>query len=152
MYGNGVLTYIARYLRGGPISNKRIISFKDGEVTFNYVREKRALMTLPIDRFIGRFLQHVPQPRAVYIRSYGLYHSGRKEDLSFCRKMMGQPPIKEPESLDWQTYCAEHGNDHPEVCPICGKRLVVSRLLSPLTASEYSENPPVLQAFYDAAG
>ena len=151
-HGNGVLTYIARYLRGGPISNKRIISCKDGEVTFNYGREKRALMTLPIDRFIGRFLQHVPQPRAVYVRYYGLYHSVRKEDLALCRKMIGQPPVEEPEFLDWQTYCAGHVNDHPELCPICGKRLVLTRLLPPLTVSEYPENPQPLQAFYDASG
>lgn len=34
--GRGVAIYLARYLRGGPISNSRVISCDDNEVTFNY--------------------------------------------------------------------------------------------------------------------
>jgi hypothetical protein len=34
LHGNGVLTYLARYLRGGPIGNRRIIKIEDSEVTY----------------------------------------------------------------------------------------------------------------------
>ena len=33
-HGKGVATYLARYLRGGPISNRRLISCQNGQVTF----------------------------------------------------------------------------------------------------------------------
>jgi len=61
-------------LRGGPISNKRIHRIEDGKVTFNYGREEVKLIALPIEKFIGRYLQHVPLPNLVMVRLYGLYH------------------------------------------------------------------------------
>ena len=123
-HGVGVLTYLARYLRGGPISNKRIVRSDQGQVRFHYGREKAALMDLPMDRFLGRLLQHVPSRNAVLVRSYGLYHHRHKEELELCREILGQPPMEEPEFLDWQSYCRERGDAHPECCPVCGKRLV----------------------------
>ena len=77
-YGDGVLTYLARYLKGGPISNSRIIKVTDNHVTFNYGRKKRELMTLAIDEFIERYLRHVPLPKAILVRSYGLYSPNKK--------------------------------------------------------------------------
>ncbi len=71
-HGNGVLTYLGRYIRGGPISNSRIIEVTDNNVTFNYGRKRRELMTLPINEFIHRFLAHIPQPNAILVRAYGL--------------------------------------------------------------------------------
>lgn len=35
-HGLGVATYLARYLRGGPISNRRLVSLQDDMVTFRY--------------------------------------------------------------------------------------------------------------------
>ena len=72
------MTYLARYLRGGPISNSRIVKIQDSEVTFNYGRKKPEFMTLSIDEFIERFLQHVPEPNAILVRSYGLVLPGQK--------------------------------------------------------------------------
>lgn len=111
-HGVGVLTYLARYLRGGPISNKRIVRSDPDQVKFHYGREKAALMTLPQEHFMSRFLQHVPPRNAVCVRSYGLYHHSRRAELSVCREILGQPPVETPEFLDWQTYCSERGNAH----------------------------------------
>lgn len=123
-HGLGVLTYLARYVRGGPISNKRIVHSKEGQVKFNYGREKVARMELSTDRFLSRLLQHVPPRNAIRVRAYGLYHHSYKEALHICREELGQPPVEEPEFLDWQSYCAERGESHPERCPVCGKCLV----------------------------
>jgi len=35
-----------------------------------------------------------------------------------------QEAVKEPESIDWQTFCEARGDAHPEKCPLCGRRLV----------------------------
>ena len=132
---NGVLIYLARYLRGGPISNKRIFSIKDGKVTFNYGREKVETITLTILEFIVRYLQHVPLPGSIRVRSYGLYHHSHKKELELCRQLFGQLPVEEPEFLDWQTLCEEQGEKHPECCPVCGKRLIVLGVIPGLKRS-----------------
>jgi hypothetical protein len=41
-HGKGVLVYLARYMRGGAISNKRIASFTDEGVTFTYKNSDRS--------------------------------------------------------------------------------------------------------------
>jgi len=130
-YGQGVLIYLARYLRGGPISNKRIYSVKDGNVTFNYGRKKVRLMSLPIQTFIGRYLQHVPLANTIMVRSYGLYHHSAKQDLERCREILGQPPIEAPEFPDWQTLWQDRSEERPDRCPVCGKRLISLEIITP---------------------
>ena len=149
-HGNGVLTYLARYLRGGPIGNSRIVKIEDGKVTFNCGREKVELMTLPTGEFIGRFLQHIPLPNSILVRSYGIYSPSKKDDLSLCREILGQGPVKEPDFLDWQSSF-EESDDHPELCPICGKRLVCTQILPPLRILQYSGDPPPIEGYRKAA-
>jgi len=149
-HGNGVLTYLARYLRGGPIGNSRIIKAEDGKVTFNYGREKWELMTLPIGEFIGRFLQHIPLPNAVLVRSYVIYSPAKKDELALCREILGQGPVKETEFLDWQS-CFEESDIHPELCPICGKRLVCTALVLPSRMPLHTGDPPPIEEYRKAA-
>ena len=35
-HGAGVVTYLARYLRGGPIKNARLVAWDGARVTFTY--------------------------------------------------------------------------------------------------------------------
>ena len=130
-YGEGVLIYLARYLRGGPISNKRIHRVEDGEVTFNFGRKSVRLFTLPIQTFIGLYLQHVLPPKFVTVRSYGLYHHVLKEDLALCREILGQPPVEDVGFLDWQSLWQERSEAHPKCCPVCGKQLIAFEVLTP---------------------
>ena len=151
-YGEGVLIYLARYLRGGPISNKRIYRVEDGKVTFNYGREQLKLITLPIQTVIGRYLQHVPLANSVMVRSYGLYHHSLKEDLACCREMLGQPPLEDPEFLDWQTLWQERSEERPDCCPVCGKRLITLKTFAPVKKSKrlprFNKDPDIA---YDQA-
>lgn len=132
-HGEGVATYLARYMRGGPIKNNRIISFDGEKVTFDYRdnrdkngagKGKKKVMTLPTGQFIQRLLLHVPVPRMQVVRSYGIYSHTKSEYLALCCELLGQPPVKEAEFIDWQTYCAERGDKHPEKCPVCGRILI----------------------------
>jgi len=123
-HGQGILIYLARYIRGGAISNGRIASFTDERVAFTFKnsdRLKRDNLTLTTDTFIQRYLLHVPHPYTKVVRYYGLYASAAKED---CRFLFNQDALKEPEPIDWQSYCEKRGDDHPERCPVCGLRLM----------------------------
>ena len=129
-YGKGILIYLSRYIRGGAISNKRILSSTDKDVTFRHRitgTNKQGVMTLPTDEFIKRYLLHVPEPNTKVVRSYGLYASTAKEDLSLCQSHFGQTKTKTSVEPDWQSYCETKGDEHPERCPICGLRLIRTR-------------------------
>lgn len=135
-HGAGVLTYVARYLRGGPISNPRLVSCAHGEVTFRYRvngegadRQPRGLMTLPIAEFIRRYLGHVPQPGTKVVRGYGLYAPSTWVAVARCREQLGQGPVVRAAVLAWQTACSQRGEDHPERCPVCGRLLVCSGVI-----------------------
>ncbi len=128
-HGKGVLIYLARYLRGGPIANHRIVSCENDEVTFSYrvngkKSKKKDFINLPIGDFIKRYLLHVQAPNSKNVRSYGLYAPDKKKDLEKCRSIFGQLPVAEEEFLTWQQFCEEQGEEHPELCPVCEKKLV----------------------------
>jgi hypothetical protein len=137
-HGAGVVTYLARYLRGGPLKNGRLVAYDGACVTFtSRARQEEAdagpasphQMTLPVAAFLQRWLLHVLVPQTRVVRSYGLYHHAPTEALAHCRAALGQPPVEPPPALDWQTVCAQRGEAHPERCPTCGQLLVCTGVI-----------------------
>jgi len=128
VYGNGVIKYLGRYIKGGPISDERIISYDENEVKFYYKDNKndskKKVITLATEEFIRRFLLHTPPKHLKVVRYYGLYSSAKREELISCRKKFGQGEIDYPEDISWQDYCKNQGHENVGVCPVCGKELV----------------------------
>jgi len=130
-HGTGVVTYLARYLRGGPLKNARLVGMDPQSVRFTYRgQDERAgsggqsVMRLSMADFFQRLLLHVPAPRMRVVRSYGLYHHGQSEALAACRAQLGQMPLEAPEATTWHAVCGRVGEQHPERCPSCGRELV----------------------------
>jgi hypothetical protein len=140
-HGNGVLTYLARYLRGGPIGKKRIKQVSDTHVTINYGRKKTALMRLPIQEFIERCLDHAPPANTILVRSYGLYSHTKKAALNTARRALGQGDVKPPERLKWQDVI-DRWNPDRTVCPVCRKALVIIRRVAPNHQGVRINDPP----------
>ena len=74
--GKGLVVYLARYLRGGPIKNHRLVAFTGTDVCFRY-RDRRGRhcpkwrpMTLPMQEFLDRLFQHVPVPGLQMVVSF----------------------------------------------------------------------------------
>jgi hypothetical protein len=137
-HGTGVMTYLARYLRGGPLKNARLVAWDGERVTFTCrARSEEAdgahpiapQITLAVADFLQRWLLHVPVPQTRVVRSYGLYHPTQAEALAVCRTALGQPLLEAPLALDWQTVCTQRGDAHPERCPTCGQRLVCTGVI-----------------------
>jgi hypothetical protein len=131
-YGKGVLIYLSKYIRGGPISNRRIVSNTENGITFRYrlpgkSQKKQGTMPIPMSQFLKRYFLHVPEPNTKVVRYYGLYAPTAKEELALARAHFGQTEMKEIEEPDWQSYCETKGDEHPERCPICGLRLIRTR-------------------------
>jgi len=80
-----VLKYLGRYTHRVAISNHRLISFENGDVTFSWrdrahgnVQKK---MPLPAEEFLRRFLLHLLPKGFVRIRNFGFLASRRRRAL-----------------------------------------------------------------------
>lgn len=95
-FGNAscVLKYLAQYTHRVAISNGRLLTYRDGNVTFrykDYAQESRQrTMTLAAAEFIRRFLLHVLPDGFMRIRHYGyLANRHRQQKLATCRRLLG---------------------------------------------------------------
>jgi Putative transposase. len=70
-----VLQYLGRYTHRVAISNHRLISFADGQVTFRWRdsahNNEQKPKTLSLDKFLCRFLLHILPQGFVRIRNFG---------------------------------------------------------------------------------
>jgi hypothetical protein len=141
------LKYLARYTYRVAISNDRIESLAEGQVTFRYKAyahgHRWRRMTLTAPEFLRRLMLHVLPRGFVRIRSFGfLANRVRDEQLALCRQLLQAPapvaPIAggEPPVLDVP-------GDEQRRCPYCrqGFLELVSRSYRPrvpeLVASTY---------------
>ncbi len=141
------LKYLARYTYRVAISNERIESLEDGQVTFRYKdyahghRQRR--MTLTAQEFLRRFMLHVLPRAFVRIRSFGfLANRVRDEQLVLCRQLLSAPdPAAAPSSGEPASVAIPE--DDSLRCPHCGQGVpqVISRIPRPrvweLVASTY---------------
>jgi hypothetical protein len=85
-----VLKYLARYVHRAALSNSRLVSLADGDVSFvwkDYAHGgKERVLTLSGEEFLRRWVQHVLPKGFVKVRHYGLLaNCGREEKLAVCR-------------------------------------------------------------------
>jgi hypothetical protein len=130
--GSGVATYLARYIKGGPIGKSRLLGIRDGKVVFRYRigtqdggdGKRQGVMGVPIDQFLGRWLLHVPPRRFQTVRGYGLYSGNQHSRIDEARCALGVAPPESEEPLSWQEWCESAGMLDACTCPVCGKRLI----------------------------
>jgi hypothetical protein len=136
-----VLKYLARYTHRVAISNHRLRSLENGNVSFawkDYAHGNQTKdMTLDAVEFIRRFLIHVLPSGFVRIRQFGLLANRvRKQKLDQCRALLAAPqPL-----TDWQDS-PEVKTDDPHRCPVCalGRLIVIELLIAqPIPAQDTS--------------
>src|SRR5229473_5070996 len=123
-----VLDYLGRYTHRVALSNDRLLSHENGEVTFRYKdyrlhgREKHKVMTLSEEEFTRRFLTHVLPRGFQKIRFWGfLSHRRRKPQLALCRQLL-QTPAQEllPQPQDYRELYQTLTGRSLKRCPSCG--------------------------------
>src|SRR6201984_3540407 len=137
-----VLQYLGRYTHRVAISNHRLVSFVDGQVTFRWRdsahKNKQRLMTLPVEEFLRRFLLHLLPRGFVRIRHFGFLANRRRAALlPLCFGLLAT--ATEPSALPSASPAA-----HAPVlwtCPSCGRPLVV---VERLTAAQIRMRAPPL--------
>ncbi len=76
-----VIEYLGRYTHRIAISNNRILSIEDGNITFkwkDYRDGKQKVMTINAEEFIRRFLMHVLPSGFMKIRHHGILSNRNK--------------------------------------------------------------------------
>jgi hypothetical protein len=124
-----VLNYLSRYTHRVAISNNRLLSMKEGKVTFLWKNYKdgaaKTPMTLKAEEFIRRFLLHTLPKGFQHIRSYGfLGNRYRKANLALCHGLLGAPVSATHESKendDYRDHYQKLTGQSLRDCPICGR-------------------------------
>jgi len=141
------LRYLGQYTHRVAISNHRLVALADGMVTFRWRdsarKNKKRLLTLPVNEFLRRFLLHVLPPGFVRIRHFGLMaHRHRRASLPLCLQLLaqsGRVPV--------ETSSAEKAVASPPplwTCPQCGAPMILIERLS--SAQLRLRSPPILNA------
>jgi hypothetical protein len=127
-HGQGVMQYLARYVRGGPIRNQQLRRVDSGTVSFSY-RDHRdhrnKSMTLTRAGFLERLFWHVPVPGKHTTRYYGLYRPQERSGRERCRHLLGQrPEPKRPPRPTWQDWLGQKGLGKLAQCKRCGAEIL----------------------------
>lgn len=113
-----VIEYIGRYAFRIAISNERIKSVENGQVTFEYKdykdESKIKEMTISAEEFIRRFLMHVLPEKFTKIRRYGIYSNRHKKKwVALCRILL-RTIVNSDFTINLKRRLKEF------VCPNCG--------------------------------
>jgi hypothetical protein len=110
--GAQAIRYLARYVFRVALTNRRLTRFADGQVCFQYThartQETRSL-TLPVDAFLRRFLQHVLPRGFTKIRWYGLLSPGRRGALERARELLATQPAP-PDAASHAPHTSHSGS------------------------------------------
>lgn len=129
-----LLDYLSRYTHRVAISNDRLLACRDGQVAFGYRDrrdgDRRKVMKLPVEKFIGRFLRHVLPDRFMRIHHYGFMSNGhRRAKLAEIRSQLGVTPRPAAEQEDsLEQWIREVLGIDLEACPCCGDELIPTQL------------------------
>jgi nucleoid DNA-binding protein len=130
-----VLEYLGRYTHKIAISNYRLISLKDGQITFTF-RDRKAgdinkEMSLPVDEFIKQISRHVLPKQFIKIRHYGYFSTRTKKvKLALIRKALGEAPKTKPAKLTIAEVIFRTTGHDIHLCPFCkaGMMIVIKEI------------------------
>jgi hypothetical protein len=122
-----VIKYLGRYTHRIAISNRRIISVKNGKVSFtwkDYRDNQTKIMTVDAFEFIRRFLQHVLPKGFIKIRYYGLLANRcRNTNIKLCGRLLNyifSEKSKDDNEKTWQELLLQFTGFDIDACPACG--------------------------------
>ena len=145
-----VLAYLARYTHRIAISNRRLINADEAGVTFKWKDyrvegpDRYKTMTLPVDAFIRRFLNHVLPKRFHRIRHYGLLANGnRAANVARARELLGVPSaVLDDDGKSNNTEDKDHGEIARTPCPSCGGRMIIIETFERGCTPKHRPSPP----------
>jgi len=119
-----VIEYLGRYTHRVAISNHRILTLKDGMVTFSWRdyrdNNKSKTMSVTAVEFIRRFMLHVLPSGFRKIRHYGILAARDKSArISLCKKLTSTKFRIVPPATTLERLRNMFGTEF-DICPCCG--------------------------------
>lgn len=126
-HGQGVLAYLARYLRGGPLRDSQLVRVDDKQIVMRYQPHgaPSATLSLAPEAWLLRYLEHAPVTGQHQLRRYGLYATASRTKRELARVQIPPPVVRPPRRL----------TPHPlpvPCCPHCGQPPRFAYRISPL--------------------
>jgi predicted RNA-binding Zn-ribbon protein involved in translation (DUF1610 family) len=118
--GEAVLKYLAPYVYRVAISDRNILSARNGRVTFRFKEQNNKSFrycTLDAHEFLRRFLQHVLPKGFVKIRYFGFLATKKREALNHIKELIGM-------GLSCKSPSYPKKSKKPMTCPDCGNVLI----------------------------
>jgi hypothetical protein len=129
--GAHALKYLAPYIFRVAISNRRILSLDNDQVTFGYTdgqSGQRKTCTVSAEEFIRRFLQHVLPKGLAKVRYYGFYSPNQRDALSKAQQLLHASSTSGHKA---QQSLAVPPNTADLTCPGCGKPMQLVSTIRP---------------------
>lgn len=125
-HGEGIVKYLSRYLKGGPIRSRQV---KDcgAEVRLRYKDHRTGLtrwQPFAREKFVSQLLIHTPPSNMAMIRHYGLYASGAVKDREEARKHLKRHSVE----FCVEEYLKSLGKDRSGKCSVCSRQMRVIEL------------------------
>lgn len=151
------IEYLGRYTHRVAISNQRLLTDKDGKVSFlwkdyrekNKNKKNQKVMTLAAEEFLRRFLLHSLPRGFQRIRHYGLFANPvRQQSLALCAKLLNAPePLPanlfhdKPAPVSFEQRYEKLTGHLLNQCPVCKTpTMVVVELFHPLIGSCFEDS------------
>ena len=125
-----VLKYLARYLTGGPISDRRLIEVKDGRVYF-WARSqdksgRQVPVSLPTLEFIRSWTLHILPKGFTKARCDGGWSNTRRQAYQQqCEQLQPLPPLLAADLADTSQPDSESPLEEMRKCPHCQTEMVL---------------------------
>ena len=136
--GRTAFKYLAPYIFRVALSNRRIVKVEQDQVTFSYRASgtnEAQFCTLPAEKFIHRFLQHVLPKSFVKVRYYGLFSPAHRQQRAALRAYLAAAPAQ-ADAVDLKTPPDSSSSTSPSSrsvrCPACGHVMQLQAALPPL--------------------
>ena len=118
------MDYLGRYTHRVAISNHRLLSCDQSQVTFSYRDradgDRQKTLSLPAEEFIHRFLQHILPSGFMRIRHYGfLANRAKKACLAQCREQLQTPAPERAEPKTAADWMLDLTGVDIRLCPHC---------------------------------
>ncbi len=121
--------YIIRYVKKMIISEKRIISYNEKEVTF--LNGKKEVRVCETKQFIKRLLKNIPPKYFRLIRYYGFY-SNKSRKYYEIAKMYWHTFKLYLYVVTWRDRQRARNKKDPMICPSCKLELVLASVKYPI--------------------
>lgn len=141
-----VIQYLGRYSHRVAITNSRIVALTDSHVSFSYQDyrdNKEKVMSLSLEDFIDRFLQHILPDHFMKIRHFGFLSNKVKNQVLEIILECLQATRNPKQVFDILSYFIERFDIHLNVCQQCLKDKLASSEIVPKARSDPNHFIPI---------